>query len=245
MDIDQILNKGTQTLSQPFLSGCLILVDKPLEWTSFDVVNKIRFAIKHKFGVKKCKVGHAGTLDPLATGLLLICTGLYTKKIDSLQNESKVYSGTIKLGATTPTYDAESIPVDFKVVPEINAELLKKVEQNFFGTQNQKPPIYSAIKMKGQKSYDLARRGIEVEMKERPITIHDISLTHKTNELLQFSIHCSKGTYIRSLAHDIGAYLGCGGYLLSLRRDSISQYDVNDALSIDEVISNIQSIPSS
>ena len=177
MEIDKILCRQNLNEAKNYLEGVLMLVDKPLEWTSFDVVNKIRFAIKYKYGVKKCKVGHAGTLDPLASGLLLICSGSYTKQIDRLQNESKMYSGTIHLGSVTPTYDSESEPVDFKDVPPISDTLLKKIEKQFSGSIQQMPPIYSAIKIKGQKSYDLARRGLLVEMTPRSLQIFDLKLS--------------------------------------------------------------------
>jgi tRNA pseudouridine55 synthase len=242
MDIRNILNRQNQFESKNFLEGVLIVIDKPLEWTSFDVVNKIRFAIKFKYGVKKCKVGHAGTLDPLASGLLLLCTGSYTKQIDQLQNESKIYTGTIQLGAVTPTYDSESEPEHYKSVPDINEEVLKMVEKQFSGTIQQMPPIYSAIKIKGQKSYDLARRGLAVEMKSRELEIYDLKLTMLSDQQIYFNVHCSKGTYIRSLAHDIGQFLGCGAYLLSLRRESIADFSVDNALSIEETVENIRNL---
>ncbi|MBP6695230.1 MAG: tRNA pseudouridine(55) synthase TruB [Saprospiraceae bacterium] len=240
MEIDKILCRQNLNEAKNYLEGVLMLVDKPLEWTSFDVVNKIRFAIKYKYGVKKCKVGHAGTLDPLASGLLLICSGSYTKQIDRLQNESKMYSGTIHLGSVTPTYDSESEPVDFKDVPPISDTLLKKIEKQFSGSIQQMPPIYSAIKIKGQKSYDLARRGLLVEMTPRSLQIFDLKLSMVSDHQIYFKVHCSKGTYVRSLAHDIGQFLGCGAYLGSLRRESIADYSVENALSIEETIENIR-----
>lgn len=237
---EKILNKNSVPGSLLMPEGCLILVDKPLTWTSFDVVNKIRFAIKHAYGIKKCKVGHAGTLDPLASGLLLVCTGPFTKLIDGLQNQSKVYSGTIQLGATTPTYDAESTPENFLPVPDLSEEMLAEVESHFTGPQQQVPPVYSAIKIEGKKAYQLARRGDDVELKPRSIDIYSINLTIVDKDRLQFEVHCSKGTYIRSLAHDIGRYLQCGAYLHSLRREAIGAYRVDDSMQLDEIIRFIQ-----
>lgn len=216
------------------------MVDKPLTWTSFDVVNKIRFAIKHAYSLRKCKVGHAGTLDPLASGLLLVCTGPFTKKIDSLQNQSKLYSGIIQLGATTPTFDAESAPEHFLPVPDITENILNDLMHHFTGPQFQVPPVYSAIKVKGKKSYLLARRGEDVELKPRAVEIFSIKLSLINSDQIGFIVNCSKGTYIRSLAHDIGRFMHCGAYLLSLRRESIGEYRVNDSLPIDDIIRFIQ-----
>ncbi|MBK8620775.1 MAG: tRNA pseudouridine(55) synthase TruB [Saprospiraceae bacterium] len=238
---DHIFCRTNPVPQQPLPSGCLVLVDKPLTWTSFDVVNKIRFAVRHTYKVKKVKVGHAGTLDPLASGLLLVCIGPYTKTIDTLQSQSKVYTGTIQLGATTPTYDGESTPENFKQVPEIDRQKLEDIISSFTGDLMQTPPIYSAIKMDGAKAYQLARRGEEVDMKKRPVSIFDLKLELQENNILTFEAHCSKGTYIRSLAHDIGQFVGCGAYLSSLRRESIGSYSVGDALSLDHIISTIQS----
>ena len=243
MDSDSILSRSNPAGAFNFLEGCLILVDKPLHWTSFDVVNKIRFALKHKLGVKKIKVGHAGTLDPLATGLLLVCTGKFTKAIDQLQNEAKSYSGVIKLGATTPTYDAESEPQNQALVPDISPELIQQLVHKFSGEIAQVPPIFSAIKIDGKKAYQLARRGEEAELKARDIFIHSLEIHLDKGDKLIFKVHCSKGTYIRSLAHDIGQYLRCGAYLQSLRRESIGAYMVGEALELPEVISMIQEHP--
>jgi tRNA pseudouridine55 synthase len=240
MDPEFIFDRKNPSPKHPLPEGCLVLVDKPLTWTSFDVVNKIRFAVRHSYKVKKVKVGHAGTLDPLASGLLLVCIGPYTKTIDSLQSQSKVYTGTIQLGATTPTYDCESDPENRKPVPEISEQKLAEIIRCFSGDLMQTPPVYSAIKMDGAKAYQLARRGEEVEMKKRPISIFDLKIDLVYNNILKFEVHCSKGTYIRSLAHDIGQYIGCGAYLASLRREKIGDYSVDDALSLDDIIRTIQ-----
>jgi tRNA pseudouridine55 synthase len=240
MAIERVLDKDSLHTSLPFLDGCLIIVNKPIHWTSFDVVNKIRFAIKHKYGVKKCKVGHAGTLDPLATGLLLVCTGPYTKMIDVLQNESKVYSGVIQLGSVTPTYDSESTPENHKIIPLIDDSLVQAIINEFSGAQWQIPPAFSAIKVNGKKSYDLARRGNDVILAPRPIEIYSLQLEVTGNDKLQFVVHCSKGTYIRSLANDIGHFLGCGGYLSSLHRESISTFRADQSLTVEEIILNIK-----
>ncbi len=234
-----IVNK--QNLPQAdFLAGSMLLIDKPKDWTSFDVVNKVRFKLKYKLGVKKIKVGHAGTLDPLATGLLILCTGKWTKKIESFRGMDKGYSGTIKLGETTPTYDAES-DVDATFETEhLNFDLLQEKTNEFIGNQMQVPPIYSAIKMKGQTAYSLARRGKEVVMKPRPVKIHEFSLS--TFEALEasFTVKCSKGTYIRSLAYDFGKALGSGAYLSSLRRDHIGDFHVDDAWDLEDLIACLE-----
>lgn len=240
MNIDSILSKSNQSGTFNYVEGCLILVNKPLHWTSFDVVNKIRFALKHKLAVKKIKVGHAGTLDPLATGLLLVCTGKFTKDIDQLQNDTKSYSGIIKLGATTPTYDAESEPQNQTTVPDISPEMIQQLIHNFSGIIAQVPPIFSAIKIDGKKAYQLARRGEETTMKAREITIFSLEIIIEKRDQLFFRVHCSKGTYIRSLAHDIGQFLGCGAYLLSLHRESIGKYRADEAMELPDVISTIQ-----
>ncbi len=238
--ITQILTKNSSENHFDFNEGVLILVDKPAEWTSFDVVNKIRFKLKYALGVKKIKVGHAGTLDPLATGLLLICTGKYTKLLDELQGMSKVYSGIIQLGATTPTFDQESDPDQIFPVDHISEEAVAKVTQAYIGAYAQFPPIYSAIKQKGQKLYQLARRGIDIELKPRQVIIHDFVSEFKGNHQIDFTVDCGKGTYIRSLAHDVGKSLGSGAYLAYLRRESIGIYHVDQAMNLDEIINFIE-----
>lgn len=220
--------------------GAMLLVDKPAGWTSFDVVNKIRFAAKRKYEVKKIKVGHAGTLDPLATGLLIICTGKMTKQIDAYQGMDKVYTGSLRLGATTPTYDAESevdatYPTEHLVTDGI-LEAVKTLE----GTIEQTPPVFSAVKIGGKRAYELARKNKPVEMKKRTVQIHYFKVTDLQIPDLSFKIKCSKGTYIRSLAYDLGRLVDNGAYLTSLRRTQIGEYDVADAWSLDDLVEAIQ-----
>ena len=216
-----------------------MLVDKPLEWTSFDVVNKIRHTLRYTLDIgkkRKVKVGHAGTLDPMATGLLLICTGKYTKQINELTGLPKTYTGTIKLGASTPSYDRESEEDALYPIDHITPEMLKDAVKELTGPIMQKPPIYSAIKKKGEKLYQLARRGEDVEIEPRPVTIESFQILNDDLSNLEFVVTCSKGTYIRSLAHDLGQLLDSGGYLTSLRRDAVGMYPVDKAFDIEEVV---------
>ena len=209
-----------------FDDGKVLLVDKPLHWTSFDVVRKMRGMLRIK------KVGHAGTLDPLATGLLIVCTGKQTKQINEFMQQPKTYSGVITLGATTATYDLESIPENEKPIDHISAAQVNAVAKSFLGHQMQKPPVYSAIKKEGVALYELARRGKEVEPEERPVQIYQFEITSFKLPDIGFIIRCSTGTYIRSIAHDVGAALGCGAHLSELRRTAIGKYEVNSAISI-------------
>jgi tRNA pseudouridine55 synthase len=219
-----------------FLAGEVLLIDKPVDWTSFDVVNKIRYLIKRHLGIKKIKVGHAGTLDPLATGLVIVCTGKFTKKIDEYQGMTKEYIADVRFGATTPTYDMESEPDATFPYDHITEEALKKVIQDSFsGEIEQIPPVYSAIKIKGQKAYDLARRGEKVTMKPRQVTIHKIDITRFDLPDVTLDVTCSKGTYIRSLAHDIGKALGSGAHLSGLRRTRIGDFSAGDAISMRDI----------
>ena len=208
---------------QPFLDGRVILINKPLRWTSFDAVKKVRILT----GVSK--VGHAGTLDPLATGLLIICTGKFTKKITEYMGMEKEYTGSITLGATTPTFDFESKPEDFKSVEDITEEKLLTAATSFTGNIMQVPPIHSAIKKDGKKLYELARKGKEVIAEPRPVIISVFELTKIEMPVVHFRVVCSTGTYIRSLANDFGEALGCGGYLSSLCRTKIGDFSVEDA----------------
>lgn len=217
-----------------FEEGKVIFIDKDLHWTSFDAVRKIRNAIKIK------KVGHAGTLDPLATGLLIVCTGKFTKKINEYMAAEKEYTGSFTLGATTPTYDKESTPENFKAFEHITAADLNKAIQPFIGAIEQMPPIYSAIKKDGVALYELARRGVEVELKARPVTISLFEITDIKFPEVHFKVVCSTGTYIRSLAHDVGQALGCGAYLSALRRTRIGEFRVDDAVSIDAFMQSLQ-----
>ncbi len=222
-----------EQLKTAFEEGKLILIDKPLHWTSFDVVRKIRNAIKIK------KVGHAGTLDPLATGLLIVCTGKFTKKINEYMAQEKEYTGSFTLGATTPTYDLESLPTDVKPFDHITNEELTATTKQFVGDIQQVPPIYSAIKKDGVALYELARRGVDVELKPRSITISSFEITSAELPVVQFKVVCSTGTYIRSLAHDFGAALGCGAYLSALRRTRIGEHDVDNAVEMEAFIAGL------
>ena len=209
-----------------FLDGQLLLIDKPLQWTSFDAVNKIRYTIRKEFSIKKIKVGHAGTLDPLATGLLIICTGKFTKQINDFMGMPKEYTGIIKLGATTPSYDLETeVDAEFPT-QHITDELIEEAHHKFIGEIDQIPPVFSAIKKDGQKAYEAARAGEAIEMKSRKITIENLKLQRLNETDLAFKVNCSKGTYIRSLAFDIGKALNSGAHLTQLRRTKIGQYDV-------------------
>lgn len=216
------------------------MLDKPFNWTSFDVVNKLRYSVKQLTGKKKNKVGHAGTLDPLATGLVIICIGPHTKTIESLMGLDKEYTGTIKLGGTTPSYDLETEINQTFPVPALDLALIEKVRESFIGEQNQIPPIFSAKKIDGQKAYDLARKGRAVEMKPSRISITSLDLDTISYPEIDFKLVCSKGTYVRSLAHDFGSKLNSGAHLTRLRRTRIGEYSVADAFNIDEAIKHIE-----
>lgn len=209
-----------------FANGEVLLVDKPLDWTSFHVVNKVRHLVKVK------KVGHAGTLDPLATGLLIICTGKFTKRIEQYQAAEKEYIGSFMLGQTTPTYDLESTPSDPVSVSHLSAADLERAADGFRGEIEQLPPAHSAVKIKGKKAYEHARAGKPVELKPRKVTISTFELVEVALPLVRVRVICSKGTYIRSLAHDFGAALGVGGHLSALRRTRIGGYEVAQAWQI-------------
>ena len=209
--------------------GHVFLIDKPLDWTSFDVVNKIRWNIRKAYDLKKIKVGHAGTLDPKATGLLLVCTGKWTKRIDEFQAQEKTYTGTIKLGATTPTYDIESEEDQTFPTAHLTEEIIQEATNQFIGEIEQFPPMHSAIKVDGKRLYELAREGQEIERKARKITIHDFKITKIDLPFVDFEVNCSKGTYIRSLAFDFGKAINSGGYLTALRRTKIGEFDVINA----------------
>ena len=222
---------------QSLIEGTIILIDKPLHWSSFQAVNKLKWAIMKKYHLKKFKIGHAGTLDPLATGLLILCTGKHTKLISSLQDAPKTYTGTIALGATTPSYDLET-EIDARfATSHITEELIEQVRMQFTGTLLQAPPLFSAIKKDGKRLYELARKGEVTEIPEREITIHSLALTPSGENILSFEVHCSKGTYIRSLANDFGKALGSGGYLSALRRTKIGDFSVSNAISPEKFVS--------
>lgn len=220
--------------------GQLLLIDKPLDWTSFDVVNKIRYSIKRTYGFKKIKVGHAGTLDPLATGLLIIAVGKKTKTISELMGLPKTYTGTMRLGETTPSYDAETLVNEHFPWEHINDELISRCRDSFLGEQDQIPPIFSAIKKDGKKAYESAREGVEIEMQARRVEISNFQVERKSPQELDFSVSCSKGTYIRSLAHDFGQSLKSGAYLSGLRRTAIGEYKIEDALSLDQFLQSLE-----
>lgn len=211
-------------------AGKVLLVDKPLDWTSFQAVNKIKFALKREFKLKKIKVGHAGTLDPKATGLLIVCTGKATKEISKIQDAPKEYRASVKLGVQTESYDTEKPEINPKDISHLTEAQILDVLKTFEGEIMQTPPIFSALKVEGKRAYDLAREGKVVEMKSRPTTIHYLDQIEIDLPFVHFRVGCSKGTYIRSLAHDIGQALEVGGYLTSLRRTKIGQYDVGNAL---------------
>jgi tRNA pseudouridine55 synthase len=225
---------------EDYKNGQVLLIDKPLEWTSFQAVNKLRWHIKQRFGIKKIKVGHAGTLDPLATGLLIICTGKQTKQIHIYQGQVKEYTGTFTIGATTPSYDLET-EIDKKYpVAHISEELIKQSAIQFIGDIQQKPPIFSAIKKDGKRLYELARKGETTEIKARNVTIFEFEITKINLPEIEFRVACSKGTYIRSLAFDFGKALGSGAYLSSLRRTKIGDFSVEKAVSIEHFIKNLE-----
>jgi tRNA pseudouridine55 synthase len=224
---------------EDFQAGQVLLIDKPLEWTSFQVVNKLRWEIRQKFKIKKIKVGHAGTLDPKATGLLIICTGKFTKKIHEYQGQAKEYTGTITLGATRPSCDMETaIDATFPLENISNTQILKTVNQ-FLGEIDQVPPIFSAIKKDGVRLYELARKGETTEIKSRKITIYEFEITQINLPEITFRIKCSKGTYIRAIARDFGKALDNGAYLSSLRRTKIGDFKVDNALNIEAFIKNL------
>ena len=222
-----------------FQTGEMILIDKELNWTSFDVVSKLRNSIKKKLNIKKIKVGHAGTLDPLATGLLIICTGKMTKRINEFSGLNKTYVGKMTIGSTTPSYDLETKPNVYYPTEHINKNLIIETAKKFVGKIDQKPPVFSAVKKDGVRLYKLARKGVKVEVEKREIIIHDFLISSINFPEVEFSLTCSKGTYIRSLAHDFGKELGSGAHLSELRRTSIGDYTVDNSLKLMEFIRNI------
>ena len=224
------------------IEGELLLIDKPLNWTSFQVVNKIRWELKNKFGIKKLKVGHAGTLDPLATGLLLVCTGKMTKKISEIQALVKEYTGTFTLGATTPSYDLET-PIDGTFpIDHLDDNALKEVINQFTGVVDQYPPVFSAIKKDGKRLYKYARKGEEIKINSRQVEILAFELTKIKLPTIDFYVKCSKGTYIRSLANDYGKALGSGAHLSSLRRTAIGLHRIEDAYTIEQITAELEVI---
>ena len=219
--------------------GAVFLIDKPIDWTSFDTVNFVRALFKRFYGIRKLKVGHAGTLDPLATGLLILCTGPMTKQIEDFQAQIKTYTGTMLLGQTTPTFDLESEPDQFFPTEDITEEQIDVARKKFIGEIKQHPPKYSAIKIKGKRAFDYARSDEEIELKARDIHIEDFKISMERFPELDFEVTCSKGTYIRSLAHDFGRELGNGACLKSLRRTRIGDFCVEDAWQLEDLKNEI------
>ncbi len=224
---------------QDYKDGQIILIDKPLQWTSFQVVNKLRWAIRKNFGIKKIKVGHAGTLDPLASGLLIICTGKFTKRIEEFQGQAKEYIGTITLGATTPSYDLETEIDQTFPIDHITENNIKEATSHFIGEIEQYPPVFSALKKDGKRLYEYAREGSAVEIKPRKITIALFEITRIALPEVDFRVVCSKGTYIRSLAHDFGKTLNSGGHLTALRRTRIGAFSVENATNMESFIEQL------
>lgn len=226
--------------SEDYLSGQVLLIDKPLNWTSFQVVNKLRWEIRQAFDIKKIKVGHAGTLDPLATGLLIICTGKMTKQINSFQAQIKEYTGTLVLGSTTPSFDLETEINETFLTKHITEDLIHNTTKKFTGEIQQFPPIFSAIKKEGKRLYEFARAGETVEIKPRTVTIPEFEITKIAGSNIDFRVVCSKGTYIRSLANDFGKALNSGAHLSALRRTKIGDFDEADSVSIEGFIASLK-----
>ncbi len=224
-----------------FLGGEILLFDKDLDWTSFDLVQRVRNTLCRKMGIKKMKVGHAGTLDPLATGLMILCTGKSTKKIDSLQQQEKEYVATIKLGATTPSFDMETEEDSSSSTAGVTPEIFSEAVQKFQGEIEQVPPVFSAVKVNGKRAFDYARSGRELKLQSRKIVIKKIIVEKFDLPFVTIRVVCSKGTYIRALARDIGEELKCGAYLTGLRRTRIGDFKVEDALTVDFFLRNLDS----
>ena len=220
----------------PFLEGKVLLLDKPIGWTSFNMVQKVRYL------TRVTKVGHAGTLDPLATGLLIICTGKYTKQINTYMGMTKEYTGTMVIGATTPTYDLESEPENFKNIDHISAEQIQLATLQFVGPILQMPPQHSAIKKDGKRLYESARQGIEVKVDPRPITIESFEITSIDLPTINFKVVCSTGTYIRSLVKDFGDALGVGAYMSALRRTRIGDFKIEEAIQWEDLQKEIEGL---
>ena len=232
-DTNSLLNSET---------GSVLLIDKPLGWTSFDVVNKLRYNLKNLLKDKKLKVGHAGTLDPLATGLLIVCVGKMTKQIDSFMGMPKGYTGTIRLGETTPSYDAETAVNQTFPIDHITPSVLEQARTQFLGDIEQLPPIFSAIKQSGKPIYELARQGVDVTVEPRQVHIEQFDIQQITDKEVSFYVRCSKGTYVRSLAYDFGKACGSGGYLTSLCRTEIGDFKNEDAWNLEELIAKLNKL---
>ncbi|MBO4529385.1 MAG: tRNA pseudouridine(55) synthase TruB [Paludibacteraceae bacterium] len=225
-----------------FTEGEILYFDKPLRWTSFDLVNKVRNIVRYKLGLKKMKIGHAGTLDPLATGVMIVCTGRATKKIESFQYQTKEYVATLKLGATTPSFDLET-EIDGEYPTEhITEELLRSTLKNFIGSIQQIPPTYSAVKINGKRAYEYARKGQDVEIKPKTLVIDEIELISFSDNVAKIRVVCSKGTYIRALARDIGQALNSGAHLIGLQRTRIGEVTLSDCRTLEQFESEINEI---
>lgn len=235
-----VINSDYTMTEEYFKNGQVLLIDKPLNWTSFQVVNKLRWEIKQRFNIKKIKVGHAGTLDPLASGLLIICTGKQTKEIHTYQGQIKEYTGKFTIGSTTPSYDLETDVDKTYPIEHITEELLLETTKQFVGEIQQKPPIFSAIKKDGKRLYELARKGESTEIKSRTVSISEFEITKINLPEVEFRVVCSKGTYIRSLAYDFGLALNSGAHLSSLRRTKIGDFSVDNGLSVDRFIESLK-----
>ncbi len=233
------------TRLKSFLDGQILLIDKPLNWTSFDVVNKIRSMLRYALKIKKIKVGHAGTLDPLATGLMIVCTGKATKEVERLMGFDKCYEAVIRLGATTPSFDGETEVDAVFPTAHITRPLVEEALQEYLGEQQQIPPHFSAIKIEGKKAYEMARRGLNVEMKPRQVHFRELKLLEFNNNEARLFIKCSKGTYIRAFARDLGQALDSGGYLTALRRTCIGDFSVDAAITLETFKMKIEQIETS
>lgn len=230
---------------QDYKDGQILLFDKPLEWSSFQLVNKVRWLIRKNLNIKKIKVGHAGTLDPLATGLMIICTGKFTKRIHEFMGQEKEYTGTVMLGATTPSYDLETEVDQTFATDHITEEVVYAFAKAYQGTIQQRPPIFSALKKDGKRLYEFARAGEEVDIPTREITVYDFEITRIEMPKVDFRVRCSKGTYIRSLAYDMGKGLQSGAHLIALKRTKIGEFNVDTAIDIEafEKSFNVQDQP--
>ena len=225
--------------AEDYQTGQVLLIDKPLTWTSFQAVNKLRWEIRQAFNIKKIKVGHAGTLDPLATGLLIICTGKMTKQINTFQGQDKEYTGTFVIGSTTPSFDLETDINETFPTEHISEKLIQDTTKQFIGTIQQFPPVFSAIKKDGKRLYEFARAGEDVEIKSRTVSISKFEITKTEGNNIHFRVVCSKGTYIRSLAHDFGKALNSGAHLSALRRTKIGDFHVDNAMSPEDFIAKL------
>lgn len=229
-----MIHKQSLPENPDFNNGEVILIDKAIDWTSFDVVKSLKAFLRHVFMINKIKIGHAGTLDPKATGLVIVCTGKKTKEIEAYQSQEKTYTGTFRLGETTPTYDSETRPDQSFPISHITEDLIRQATKKFTGEIFQIPPVYSALKVEGKKAYIYARKDEALKMRKRLVEIFEFGITRIAMPDVDFRVRCSKGTYIRSLAYDFGKALGSGAYLSALRRMAIGEYKVEDALTVGE-----------